>query len=354
MPQNLDSKYQFLIQNASGQTLLDATGYAKNRQFTLARNRAGEASFAIDYYSLESLCRTTGVHPRSILGVGINQLLIKRRDVPLFGGQIAYYEGALERDNNEIVVKALGWFELLKDRYTSALVTYTGIDAGLIAWDLIDDTQMLTNGSFGITQGTIQTSVNRTRTYEYKNIKEAIIQLSEVLSGFDFEITWDKKFNVYYPNQGATRTEFKFIYPGNIKQARVISDASQLVNKVTVRGQGYGLAQVITNREDTTTQASYKLRQAIADYSDVVEVATLEQLGDEMIRIKRDPVTSLELTLDGNLEPYIGAYAIGDRVPVEIKDTQLYDNLTGSYRIDEIGVTIDDNDSEDIVLRVSL
>ena len=86
---------------------------------------------------------------------------------------------------------------MFNNRYTDAVVEYASTDAGEIAWDLIDNSQNQTNGDLGITKGIIETTQNRDRTYYNQNIMEAIVNLSNVIGGFDFEFTHNKVFNVY-------------------------------------------------------------------------------------------------------------------------------------------------------------
>ena len=350
--QKLTAKYKIEIKNAAGSVVADLSGKASDLSFTLVRNRGGNATFTIDLDELEKYANAIGLNPKSLLGVGQHELVITRINRTLFSGQIIHYEGILS-ERKQVTVRAVGFFDLLATRFTSALKKYTATDAGAVAWDLIDTTQVKTNGSFGITQGSIDTSVDRTRTYEYKNIREAIIELSEVKNGFDFEVTHDKVFNVYYPDMGAQRDEFIFDYPGNIKEIRISRNATGLVNEVIARGQGYGLAQVIVTEVDSASQASFTLRQKIMDLSDIVLDATLTAYAQEEIDLLKDPLTTLDVTVDGNRKPFIGSYWIGDRIKIEIHNLALFVDINTYYRIDEITVGVDENESEDIKLKLS-
>jgi len=352
MIQSSDSKYIYELYASNGSLLAELSGRAKNKSITIQRNRAGFASFTMDIYDFEKYCRNIGVHPRSIIGIGSNEMKVRRLNRYLFGGQIQYYDTSLG-DNNEITIRAVGYFDLFKDRYTSANKLFTATDAGQIGWGLINDSQTLTNGTFGITMGTIQSSVNRDRLYEYKNVRDAIIQLSEVINGFDFEITHDKIFNVYYPRQGSIIDVFRFEYPGlNIKKIRPMIDGSSLVNEVIARGQGIGSGQLIVIRNDTAAQATYKLRQRVADFSDISLSDTLTQHADDTVASEKEPVTQIEITIDGNQAPAVGSYWVGDYVPCVINGFQLYDNINNTFRINEITINVDDQDSEEVTLRL--
>lgn len=352
--QNLDSKYTLEILDNTGSLVADLTGRAKARNIKLIRNGVYEAAFEVDLDMLEQYARQLTFDPRSILAVGQNQVKISRNGVPLFGGQIMLHEGTLSEEH-KLIVRAVGWLELLNNKYTASLKTFSATDAGTIAKTLIDDAQTGSNASFGIltSSGYIQASVNRDRTYEYQNVKEAIIRLSEVKNGFDFEFTWDKKFYVYYPQMGGTRTEFTFEYPGNIKKIVVSEDGKQLVTQAIVRGQGFGEAQTVVTRDDTTAQTAYKVRTKILDEASVIETATLQDKGDEVLRVQGSPLKVLKVTLDGNRYPPIGAYGLGDRVNVKVIGYQMYP-VDAYYRIDEINIKISDDDSEEIELKLTL
>jgi hypothetical protein len=65
-----------------------------------------------------------------------------------------------------------GPFALLERRFTPAEVVFADQDAGQIAWSLIDATQT-TEGTAGISLGTIAATISRDRTYNDKQIAEA-------------------------------------------------------------------------------------------------------------------------------------------------------------------------------------
>jgi len=351
--QNLDSRYSLEILDSSNDLIAEFSGRAKNRSIKLSRNNTYEASWSLDIDDLEKFARQININARSLLSAGQNRVAIKRINVPVFGGQIIYYDATLQ-DQRYVNIKAVGWLDLYKDRYTSVLREFTATDAGVIASTLISESQALSYGSFGTTIGTIKSSVNRDRTYEYKNIKEALIQLSEVHNGFDFEFTWDNIFNVYYPSMGVQRNEFEFVYPGNIKSIKISTDASGLLNYAILRGQGYGEGQIIDISQDVNSQIAYKRREVVLDYSDIPDADTLLQLGNEEVSIKKQPLEVIEITLDGNKEPFLGSYGLGDRVKVRVEGLQLYSNIDAFYRIDEIEVKIDDNDNEEVNLKLTL
>jgi len=353
MTKRIDSIYSIQILTKSGNLIGEFSGRAENRSIKLARNRAEEIIWRVGLIEFQEYANTIGISIKSLIGVNENEVRIKRGDVFICGGQIRHAEVIIEGDDLYIEIRALGFLELFADRYTDILKEFSGIDQGMIAWTLVDESQDLTNGDFGITLGNIETTVNRDRTFEYKNIKDAIIELSEVEGGFDFEFTYNKKFYIY-ESLGVTRSSLLFQFPGNIKRVALPMNGLEMVNEAIMRGSGFGSGQIIAIRSESVLQPKYKLRQKIYDYPSVVNAITLNEIGDELIDTFKKPLEIPQITLDGNQPPYIGAYKVGDRIPLKFDGVDALKHLNDdTYRIDAISVTIDNNDSEEIILTLS-
>lgn len=131
--------------------------------------------------------------------VSQNELIIERNGVAIWGGQIVEVHKVADETTKKVRVYAKGFASLLDYRVTQLTVDYIDTDAGTIAWGLINHTQTAGSyGDFGITEGTIESTVKRTREYpQYTNILRSIQELSDSLGGFDYEVTPDKVFNVY-------------------------------------------------------------------------------------------------------------------------------------------------------------
>src|SRR5574342_247275 len=105
-------------------------------------------------------------------------------------------------------VRALGYFERLRHRQFEQNLFYQNVEQFTIAWGLLDYTQgaTLATGNLFITDGGAAASgITRKRHYcawESGSIADAIEDLSMADDGFDFEITPDLVWNVYYPYRG--------------------------------------------------------------------------------------------------------------------------------------------------------
>lgn len=349
---NHQSRYRVEILDPNGNILADLSGRALQRTLSKMRNRADIITLKYDLNNIESLVSDIGIGFWDLFALNRNEIVIYRDDSPISAGQIYYARPLYGVDRQVIDIRAVGWLELLAKRFTGAEVTYSGIDAGQIAWDAIDDSQNLTDGDFGITQGTIQASVNRDRTYYSKNIKDLIIQLSEVQNGFDFEFTWDKQFNVYYPKIGSRLTDVIFRFPGNIKEFSFERDGTDMANEITTVGAGSGTDTLTATATDTSSRSTYKLRQDRRDFSDVIESATLTQHAEEELRVRRTFIDMPDIVLDGNRSPEFGSYNIGDEVLLESENQSVLGPANDYWRIDAMTLTVDENDSEEVRVRL--
>ncbi len=363
--QTQSSIYTVELWSPQGQQIADLSPLLLSRHFKATRNRAEVVDLSFDLGQIESYCASLGQSVQQLLGPGYNEVRIKRGSRYLVGAQIHYLLPSLEGDKRTLEVRAVGFLELLKDRYLypsdGASLTQTVVDIGQVAWNFINLTQGRTNGSFGFTLGTIQASRTITDTWQpyATNIKDILIALTQRNNSIDFAFTADKVFNVYYP-QGQDKTELRFALPGNIKSLRLPVDASELATLVIARGSGNGADQQVVQTYPATAtpeQTTYKLRELIDDYPSINVNQTLIDKATEHYRKNATPTVIPEIVLDGNQEPFLGAYWIGDRVPISIDANQgsAFATLDGQmWRVNEIDVSIDENDAETIRLKVGL
>lgn len=348
---NLYGKYTFEILDINNHLLADISSFAKKRALKFVRNNTYTASFDLDLHAFEKYCRAIDVLPNSILGVGQNVLRVKRLDTVMYTGLIDSLTASVE-ERSSIKVRSVNWLELFRYRFTAALVQHTNKTYGQIMWDTIDTSQLQDYGSWGVTRGVDQTTALRDKKHEYKNVKDALTDITKLDDGPDFEFSSSRVFNVF-TEMGVTKTEFEFTFPGNIKSISVDRTSKDIANYLLVRGQGIGDAQLKTTVEDAGSKANYHLRQQILDKSDVSELTTLTKHGNEYLATHSDPLEIVNITLDGNKSPFVGSYWIGDRVPMLVNDLQIFD-INGLYRIDEMNIDLGDGDDEEIGVKLSL
>jgi len=351
------SAWTFRIKDSSG-TLVANLVKVQKRQIKLGLNKAGEAYFTYDLKDFYDLATTVNLTVKSLLGVGRNTLECVRNDEIIFAGQIVNANLSMGTENALLEVKALGWFWLLGLRYVGLTTdkSYSSIDSGSIAWDLIDTSQSETYGDLGITQGTIQTSVSRTITYIRKNIKEAIEELSGANNGFDFEITPNKVFNVYYPQKGTDlSTTIIFRYPGNIiKSIEEINDATDIANSILGVGSGFGLEEVNVQKDDISSQSIYTKRQKIVTVKDLNNAVVVGDIAQQEVNAfsQINPYFKLKLYGGNGITPSVEDFDVGDTIRLIINKSFWLEDQ--DFRIFEIYITIDELDVESVELIIGL
>ena len=323
---------------------------ALNRSYSYQLNRAGKASF--------SLPLTTERLQRFPLYIGVTRLLIYRADKLIWAGVIWEITEDAQDDEGAVNVQCTEIFHILSEkRYTSN--SYTNTDAGQIAWGLINTTQGLTGGNLGITQGTIQATQNRDRTSLDEKIGEKIIQLTEVINGFDFEITPSIKVNTLgvfnvYSKRGSVINTFRLEYGEGLRnniqswsRKRTLSD---MYNSVIVEGEGYGDIALKSTQTDNSMITAVGLLEGRVQEKSVNQQTTLDTKAQEFIRVRKTEQFIYDITLNNAYNDF-GKYDLGDIVPVKIKYGYLDINTT--MRIYGIDVRVSDAGEEVIKLTVS-
>lgn len=272
-------------------------------------------------------------------------------NVLVWAGEQVRRTGKLDEEENDwCTIYCYDWLYLFKDRYTASSVTYDGIDAGLIAWGMINTSQSKTNGNFGITQGTIATTSNRGRTYYNQNIMEAIVNLSDVIGGFDFEITNDKIFNVYTVKGDDLTDSVVLEYNRNLQNVEIDEDFTNPCNNAIVLGEVYGddaLSRV--DRADSTSQLASKLREKVLTADDVIDLDTLNSKGDALLAKYKVPLIKVTFELIKS-SVSITSFSLGDQIRLII-NKGIY-NYDADFRIFEWEVFIDEVNTEKITLTL--
>lgn len=326
----------------------DISRLAQNRNYTIKRNDREELSFSLDLRAFERYCEQVGSQPVEILEAYVTDVRVKRNGQYLFGVQVVDMEYSFAEAGATVAVKCSGFLDLLMDRYVTKL--YTATDGAVIARDLIAETQAVM-GSFGIEPGVSQDSgVLRDRTYVDQNVKDAIINLTNLIDGnFDFRFTADRKFETYL-SMGAIRDSVKFTYPYNIKSMTVPRTALNLYNYVIALGSGFGEETLRSEAGDTASRLNYGTRQKIISFNSTTDQQTLDQQSVSAVLLMKDLVVMPKLKVSGEFCD-LNVVWVGDRIPVETQDYPSLP-LSGLYRIEQISVSLDQNDAEDIDLIV--
>lgn len=236
------------------------------------KNKDRLANFTVEIDAGEVVAANTGVTLEFILSGGYRELDVHDHNgVLVYSGFIDETVGSAGGGEvGSLAVSSKGFFYLFEKRFTSSLQTYTGVDAGDIAWDLINTTQAKPYGDFGITLGLIEASKDRDRTYKWRNIKDAIEQLTSdnVKEGFDFDIDVNKEFNVFYPSKGEVRNDIVFDSSFNIDNWQVRKTGIlSMCNHAIIFGEGNGDSMVVVEEDSDNSykDAFFLLEEGLSD-----------------------------------------------------------------------------------------
>ncbi|MCG3176821.1 MAG: hypothetical protein MOGMAGMI_01785 [Candidatus Omnitrophica bacterium] len=336
------SNFRVEIQNSSGSLVWEIPFQSFDFQEELNRDRSATVRF--NYEDVKAVADNTATTVRNMITGQYRELYIYDGDTTIYSGYIA--EPTISKSKNgalTITVTSKGFFGLLAKRFTDDSEIYSSQDLSDIAWDLIDDSQSLTYGNFGITRGADPTTRNADRTYVYDNIAEAIQKLSnlEVDNGIDFDINNQKQFNVYYPEKGEQRNNIVLEEGFNIHQFTIREIfIDSMVNQVHVLGANVGADQLVETRDaDSALKASFFLLQAKQAETSAITAATLQEKGDRIISQRQQPrlvISNIEVHYN---DPAFDEYEVGDRLRLVIPTYSVddYYRLIGR-RLDDRGV----------------
>lgn len=299
--------------------------------FTDELNRESVAKFTVSFEDLDKFVSPSSGTVLDALSGTFREIWIERDGSKIFWGAITDLEIGPNTDGDRTVtIKATSWFGLFGRRIAGIPKrAFTSTDAGSIAWTLIDESQDSDPdggggyySDFGITQGSITTSVNRDRTYRFKNVRDAIVALSNenLDDGFDFDIDMTKNFNVYYPTKGSNRFNLTF-------DDRTIDDwrygkplLLSLANRVHVIGGGDNDDVThVTRTAGTSYRDDWFTLDDVLDDRESLNTTLLNDKGDRLLAESQSPVPVFEFShYDDQIE--WSDYAVGDTIQINKPD----------------------------------
>lgn len=271
-------------------------------------NRPGAISFAL---SLD--------HSKTVQGnieEGVHEVGVERAKTEAWVGPILTAD---EDDKaNTLQIGGEGLMAYLRRMHITDTLTFSVStdDQFDIARALIEHHQNKGGGDFGIDTTAVTTS-GRKRDHTYqkeaqKNIYDAIVELSEVNDGFDFNFNpLTREFDLFYPNRGRRRTDIVFDQR-NIRGFRRKRDAT---------GQGSHLIgkfsdDLIINAQDSGAVAKYGLTQRVIVHKDVPDLTTGVDLVLDAEKAYKNVPNLISLTVD-IVDPQLFTYGLGDEVRID-------------------------------------
>lgn len=355
----LERPYQaWEICDANGARLAELTT-AAGRTLAYKRNSFAEASFSISHEDDAAALLLDAY------ATGVPTLKVWRFVPPyiepaalIFNGYLAPFSETVEETAILSPVFRSPFAQLLGDgsnrgRFTAPSVSYVTQDAGQIAKDMIDDRNADSYTGLATT-GTIDATVSRDRTYQFANVGQAIINLTNVINGFDFQETFVDggttlaEFSVHTTldeARPAARFEYGTETMNNVRSMSRTTQPPINVSIVLGANGAYGFAF------DATSISTYGRWYVQYSASDVTEQSTLDDKSEALLRPA--PVQTIsfvpEYALESCPQPSFGIegqgdFWIGSACPVFARRGAF--NVDTSARINAARVVVDENGFE--------
>lgn len=226
---------------------------------------------------------------------------------------------------------------------------FTNTDQAVIAWTLINESQALTGGDLGITNGLGSTSgTTRDRTLEpFKPIAEDIAQMARLNNGFDWEISPELELNRWYPQRGTT-TGVVLDYGGAVTSAFWQIDPTRFGNWVGVSG-AEGLTPVTAAATGLATDPRGRW-EWIESYPTITNQATLDARAPALLAQAEVLGVDWTVTLAPGRWGGPDHFWIGDTVIFAVNDGPW--DFAAPHRIIEMQVDIGDHGDETVTLKM--
>ena len=281
-------------------------------------------------------------------------------------GHIVWSGPIINRDdslpNRSISAQAVGFFDVLMKRvFRENRTAFTNVDAGQIAQAIVSEANA--QSPTGITVSTIDPTVPRTRTYSrFSSMGQAIVELSQVENGFDFEVD-GTEFKVY-ANQGVNRSASAL--PGvrqvvlglqaatqNIASFSRKIDTASFTNRVAAITTGS--IEIVEDSDSVAQYGLYEVSQSLGPVSSDVGRA----YAAAEVAVRGLPIETITVSLiaadeeervprfDGNGNDDEHYFGLGDTLRVIVQDPDL-PLIDQGFRVFSATVTLDVNGVERI------
>lgn len=235
---------------------------------------------------------------------------------------------------------------------TSSVPLYID-DVYIYPYDEYEDSLCNLNVSLGTDSASSIQDATRQRNYQLQNIKDALIDLTALEDdNFDFDFSPDRTFNCY-SRKGSDKLDIEAVYPGNVHSMNISRSAANLANKLINIGSGIGDERIQVITSDNDSRLTYGTREKVITDSNVSLVETLEQKGNGLLKIYKDPTNLPKVVIrDGSINP--SNVQVGDSILVRVEGDDYLGTINGVYRIYNYQVSVDEDAVETVTLSLEL
>lgn len=291
----------------------------------------------------------TYVSPVSLLKSGLTECVFSRNGEPIFTGPIwTINVGSGDRTLN---IMAQDISSYLNTRYVAKDTKFTKKRFSDAAWKLIQDTQALTYGSFGITLGRSATTPTASFSFTRKSqtkILKAIQKLSDGTTGFDWTINANRQLMMYYPRlQSPSNVILE--YGGNVNNYSVQDMGTYIANDVFVKGAKKFVSSTFV---DTASMQKYGRRQYWPSNSSLKSKSKVDSFARSTLSLRKAPRLIPQLALKTELvNPFEDNLSYGNLVYTKIDDGWV--QFDGTMRCSGFQLSVGKHGDETFVLYIN-
>lgn len=325
-----------------------------NFSWSRALSKPGSATFGID--TNDSRATATILRP-------FNRVEIWRRSwvdtvyrgTLVWRGYIEVVQGKSDRMN--IVCQET--LNLLNYRLTAATKTFSGVDAGVAAFELLTDTNAVQDTL--IDTGTEDVSATVSLEFKRENVLAAIGKVAEAAGGAEFEIVASYagtvlseilNFKQQLGTDKSATVAFKYITGRpeeiNVLDYEVFTDGKDMKNKAYVSSSAGGTAE--QNYADATSQTTYGLLESQQTMNDKTTNAALLASATDIVTQWKDPAQIPKVTPDAT-KIDIESFTVGDTVRLIL--SRGYISIDQNHRITAISVKLGNNGDEQVDVQLA-
>lgn len=339
------SEYHTIVADLAGNDIAEIP--AGNPIYSEVLNGPGAYSFTLPILNSKAT--------RAILNPGLREIHLYRNDNLVWGG----FLNAVNVSSNEKSIRfaAEGYYGRLKKRYIDVTREYIDTEQFDIVWDLINWTQHKTFGNIGIGRmtGEAASGVERTVIYnswERRFIADVIDEMASLWNGFDFEVTPDKVWKVYYTHKGSTLNDVVFEFGRNIGGLSYDIDTTDLAEEISAIGGGEDSATCIAVTADLDNMALYGRREDTVSNADIKNFSELASEANAELNIKNTPRYQPQVSVFqiSDVDYPYGAFHVGD--VVRIRGDYGYIDVDDLFRIISVTYAISNEGREAVTVML--
>lgn len=331
-------RWEFFLARSADMSRIGELTQATARKIVLGPNRSG--SFSCSLPIDDELSESTGPLETCIIA--------ERNSEVVWSGPV--WTDSDDAAAQKVTVNAVGWFEYLTKRFTDQRLKFENVDAGTIASTLLANASA--QSPTYVTIGTVETTQPRTISYErYQSVGEAIHALSQIESGFDYEVDPQTRQLNLYAKRETVRKDVVFGYgdntPQNLANAIRERNGAEAANWVLAEGRiGAALST------DEASISRYSLLQDRVTLSDVVSKDVLLAFSGVEVIFRKDPITTYRLVLptsdlDRRVPRPFEDFFPGDSVFFYVNKGR-FQVSNQRVRVFALSISVDDNGNEKI------